>query len=165
MDLIKDLYKDHKLPVTIIIILIIYFIIYSRYIVKNTNSYVVKNWYSLKNNPNASPLSPLVHKDKGAISSMLHNFIHYFTKLFRQFIGLFLKPFHYFITLINKTLHSIKTSLDKFRKMAQVIRELFRVTVEKTADRINNSIIIITCRKNVWINIIIPYNIIWSSTT
>jgi hypothetical protein len=139
MDLIKDLYKDHKLPVTIIIILIIYFIIYSRYIVKNTNSYVVKNWYSLKNNPNASPLSPLIHKDKGAISSMLHNFIHYFTKLFRQFIGLFLKPFHYFITLINKTLHSIKTSLDKFRKMAQVIRELFRVTVEKTADRINNS--------------------------
>uniref|UniRef100_A0A6C0ENI0 Uncharacterized protein n=1 Tax=viral metagenome TaxID=1070528 RepID=A0A6C0ENI0_9ZZZZ len=139
MDIFKDLYTNHKLPITIIIILIIYFIIYSRYIYKNTNNYIVQNWYSLKNNPTASPLSSLIHKDKGYISSILHHFIQYFTKLFKHFIGLFLKPFHYFINLIHKTLISIKSTLDKFRNMAQMIRDIFKVTVEKTADRINNS--------------------------
>ena len=135
----NEFYKNNKLIVTLLIIIIIYFIIYSNYLYKNTTNYIVKNWYNLKDNPNSAILTPLVNNKQNVFSGILANFIQYFTKLFKSFIGLFIKPFVYFIKLITKTLFSIKTTLNKFRNMAQVLRELFKVTVEKTADRINNS--------------------------
>lgn len=139
MYLILQFYKNNKLIVTILIIIIIYFIIYSKYLYKNTSNYIIKNWYNLKDNPNSAVFTPFVNTKKNIFSGILSNFIQYFTKIFKSFIGLFIKPFVYFIKLISKTLFSIKTTLNKFRNMAQVLRELFKVTVEKTADRINNS--------------------------
>ena len=80
MYLILQFYKNNKLIVTILIIIIIYFIIYSNYLYKNTSNYIIKNWYSLKNNPNSAVLTPLVNTKKKYI---FRNFSKFYTVFYK----------------------------------------------------------------------------------
>ena len=112
---ILEFYKNNRLLVSVLIIIVIYFIVYSNYLYKNINNYIIKNWYNLKDNPNSALLTPLINSNKNVFFGILQNFIEYFTKLFKSFIGLFIKPFVYFIKLITKTLFTIKTTLNKFK--------------------------------------------------
>ena len=134
------LYENNKLPIIIIIFVIIYFIIYTRFIYINKSKNIKNNWYSIKNSPNSILLSPFIkNTNKTYLGSLSKNFIEYFTKIFRHLISLFLKPFYYLLNTINKSIINIKNTINKLRTSAQVLRELFKITVEKTANRINNS--------------------------
>jgi len=108
--------------------------------------YIDKHWYKIKNNPLFIPIASIFRKGKGnnIFSRTFSNFMSFFHKLFNTFIGFFIKPFVYFFKVVNKTLFKLKNTLGNFRKMAQVTRNLFQKTVEKTASRINNSYAAIT---------------------
>ena len=142
MKFLLELYNDNKTIINLTIIISIYLYIYFRLSWSYISQYIIQNWATLKNNPLIASLAGLFgigEENLNTLQQSVNSFTGFSSSLINKFIGFFIKPFVYFLKIINMVISSIKDTIDKFRNMAQIIRDLFRITVEKTVERIQNS--------------------------
>jgi len=141
MKSILQISDNYNLIITIIVVLFVYGCIYANILGVNFKEYIDNNWVSLKNNIFILPFSGFLGKGKGKniFSKTIYNIYSFFHSIFKNFISFFIKPFVFFFEIVSKLLKNITNTLLKFRIMAQVFRNLFQRTVEKTADTLSNS--------------------------
>lgn len=146
IEFLRKIFTLYKNPITIVSIFILYLIIYYLFLKKYIFRYISDNWNYFKDKPYILPFSGLIRgnitnnpKTKGTIARTIHNINNYFRKVFTSFIKMFTKPFVWFLSLVTKVIGVLKNTIDKFRRMAAVIRQLFKQTVEATVKRISNS--------------------------
>lgn len=146
IEFLKKFFTLYKNPITIVSIFVLYLIIYYIFLKKYIIRYISDNWNYFKDKPYILPFSGIIRgnisnnpKTKGTIARTIHNINAYFRKVFTSFIKMFTKPFVWFLSLVTKVIGVLKNTIDKFRRMAAVIRQLFKQTVEATVKRISNS--------------------------
>ncbi len=141
MKSILQISDNYNLIITIIVVLFVYACIYAKILGLNFKEYIDNNWYSLKKNVFILPFSGFLGKGKGKniFSKTIYNIYSFFHLIFKNFISFFIKPFVFFFEIVSKLLKNISNTLQKFRIMAQVFRNLFQRTVEKTANTLSNS--------------------------
>ena len=125
----------------IIIVLIIYFIIYSQLFNRNLSNYLNSNWRNIRCQPHIIPIAGLSDAAKGSnfFSKTINNFNSCTSGYIKSFMIILLKPFIAILDGLKNGMNSIRRIIDVFRRMSKVLREMFAALVENTAKRMANS--------------------------
>lgn len=136
-----NIYNKHKNKINIFIVIFIYICIYTVLVSKYIDSYVKKNLHWLKTKPWFIPISGFfkTYKNSNFFNTITNNFTEYFSNILKKCINLFIKPFIYVFKTLISTVKNMSATLDKFRKMAKVIRNLFKKLVQDVVIKIENS--------------------------
>lgn len=124
-----------------IIIIIIYFVIYSNLFNNNFKDYLNNNWRDIRCQPHIIPIAGLSDSAEGTnfFNKTFNNFNSCTSGYIKSFMSVFLAPFISIFGGLTSGLSSIRRIIDVFRRMSKVLREMFATLVENTAKRMANS--------------------------
>ena len=103
--------------------------------------YLDNNWKTVRCYPHIMPIAFLSNKADGnnMFDKTSNNFIRCNTLVISQIIKLFTMPLMNLIKGLSSSFKSITGLIDKFRNMATILRNMFKVLVENVVERISNS--------------------------
>jgi len=103
--------------------------------------YLDNNWKTVRCYPHVMPIAFLSNKAEGSniFDKTSTNFVKCNTLIISQIIKIFTLPLMGVIKGLSSSFKSITGLLDKFRNMATILRNMFKVLVENIVERISNS--------------------------
>jgi len=142
MGFIVNLYHHKMAVVKIIVLVLVYAIVIASIFSKYYRKHIIDNWSKYKHNPFVIPFAGLFRKDgvsQGFIEFTVNNFRNLYWTLHKLFFKYLIKPVQYIVNIIHDVVKGMVEALDKFRKMAKVMRQMFKELVEQTSQRLANS--------------------------
>jgi len=143
IDIIKriaiHIFKNKGSLFQIICYFIIFISIYSFQLIKDQYALITKNWHKYRCQPYIIPVAGLFSGDD-FFSGTAGNFKYCMQHISMRFLNILFSPFRKMFKMLTNFIADFIFNLNQMRKMASVLREMFRRMIEQVMERLVNSV-------------------------
>ena len=143
IDVIKKIaihiFKNKWSLFQIICYFIIFISIYSFQLIKDQYALITKNWHKYRCQPYMIPIAGLFSGDD-FFSGTAGNFKYCMRHISMSFLNVLFSPFRKMFKMLTNFIADFIFNLNQMRKMASVLREMFRRMIEQVMERLVNSV-------------------------
>jgi len=143
IDIIKriaiHIFKNKGSLFQIICYFIIFISIYSFQLIKDQYALITKNWHKYRCQPYIIPVAGLFAGDD-FITGTAVNFKYCMRHISIRFLSMLFEPFRKMMKMITTFIADFIFNLNQMRKMASILREMFRRMIEQVMERLVNSV-------------------------
>jgi hypothetical protein len=124
---------------TLFVFFIIFYLVYGLINILNYKRHIKQNWSIYKNKPLILPIAGFF-MEGDFIPNTYRNFEEFMYSNSKSAFELLMRPIKYVFSIITKSVTDMVYTIDKMRKMARVIRELFQKMIAEVFEQLTRSV-------------------------